>query len=157
MAETVMLNTNIFGRPFDDISQERIHKETADCFNIILLSVLDFIKVKSSDVLFAELTLTRDKTKRELMISLANSICKENIKLEDKIIELADGIYSYIRDYMDCLHIASAAVGKCLYFITCDDELIYNKEKIQTYLAKRGYNIYIKHPSQFLKEMEGIL
>ena len=157
MADSVMLNTNILGRFFDDISQDRIRKEAGECFSIILLSVLGFINVTGSDVLYAELTLIKDKTKRELILSLANSICKEKIKLDNKVIEIADGIYEIMGDYMDSLQIASAAIGKCKYFITCDDELIHKKEEIEDYLAKAVYNTYIKHPSQFLKEMEGTL
>ena len=63
--ESVMLNTNVYGRPFDDLKQKRIFKEALDSVDVLLLSILNFIIVKTSDILFAELSLIKDKPKRE--------------------------------------------------------------------------------------------
>ena len=155
--ETVMLNTNIYGRPYDDIRQKRILKEAMASLNVLLLSVLNFIIIKTSDVLFAELTLIKDKPKREIIISLVKQIGKERIKLNDKIIELADGLNEIVNDYMDSLHIASASVGNCHYLITCDDELTNKASQIEKFLINKGFNINIRSPSEFLKEMEGLI
>jgi len=55
----IMLNTNIYGRPFDDLDQGRIMNEALASFKIFLYSALGFMSIISSDVLFAEITLSQ--------------------------------------------------------------------------------------------------
>ena len=121
---TIMLNTNVYGRPYDNLKEDRILKEALASFRIFLLAALRFLEIKSSDVLFSELKLIEDKIKREIILSLVRHITKERIKLDNHVIELADGIFTFLNDYMDSLHIAFAVIGNCKYFITCDDEII---------------------------------
>ncbi len=154
---TVMLNTNVYGRPYDDLRQDKILKEALDSSHIFLLSTLKFIEIKSSDVLFAELNLIKDKPKRDIILSLIKHAAKERIKLNNKVIEIADGIFTILKDYMDSLHIAFAVVGNCQYFVTCDDEIINKVQKIESFLKNKDFNINIKSPSAFLKGMEGLI
>ena len=72
--EIVMLNTNVFGRPFDNTKEQRILDETLASIDILLLSVLNFIRIKTSDILFAEFSLIKDEPKREMVISLARQV-----------------------------------------------------------------------------------
>src|SRR3989338_5782258 len=148
--ETVMLNTNVFGRLYDDISQNRILQEALDCLHIFLLSITKPVVIKSSDVLFAELTLIKGEAKRELVLGLVNKICEERVRLNEQIIGLADDIYPIVNDYMDSLHISFAATN-CTYFATCDKDIIKNREKIVKLLKSRGFNLNIKNPSEFVK------
>jgi predicted nucleic acid-binding protein len=151
--ETLMLNTNVFGRPYDDINQKRILEEALDALRIFILATTKRVRIKSSDVLFAELTLIKEETKRELILSLVENVCGERIALNDHVIELADGMYPTIRDYMDALHVAFAAAGNCMYFVTCDEGITKHREKIEKYLKTKGFSINIRNPSEFVKEM----
>lgn len=154
---TAMLNTNVYGRLYDDLKQDRILKEALDSSHIFLLATLKFIEIKSSDVLFAELNLIKDKPKRDIILSLIKHAVKERIKLNSKVIEIADGIFVFLKDYMDSLHIAFAVIGNCQYFITCDDDIINKAQKIESFLKSKGFNTNIKSPSAFLKGMEGLV
>ena len=69
-----MLNTNIFGRPYDDLSQKRILEEALASFNVFILSTTKFISIKGSDVLFAEVGLIKEEAKRELGLKFINSV-----------------------------------------------------------------------------------
>ncbi len=150
----VMLDSNIFGRPYDDLSQKRILEEAIDCFHIFMMSAAKFINVKSSDVLVAELSLIKNNTKKRLILNLVDKICTDKVKVKNEIIKLADEIYDVLNDYMDSMHIAFAAVGNCDYFVTCDDEIIDNRIKITNILKNKKYNLEIKLPFEFVKEME---
>ena len=65
----LMLNTNIYGRPFDDTSQARIAKEAEASYKIFLLASSDFITIVSSDILLAEIKLVGDKAKLDVITS----------------------------------------------------------------------------------------
>ena len=154
---TAMLNTNVYGRPYDDLEQDRILKEALDSSHIFLLSTLKFVEIKSSDVLFAELNLIKDKPKRDIILSLIKQVTKERIKLNNKIIEIADDIFAILNDYMDSLHIAFAVISNCQYFVTCDDDIINKAQKIESFLKTEGLGINIKSPSAFLNDMKGLI
>jgi predicted nucleic acid-binding protein len=50
----------------------------------------------------------------------------------------------------DALHLASAAVGRADYFLTCDDRLVHQAEEIQEMLARRGLPLRVMNPTGFL-------
>jgi len=122
----VYLNTNIYGRPFDDITQDRILKESIASTKILLLAFTRLISIITSDVLLTEISLIGDRSKRELVESIVTYLPEDIVEINDEIIKLADGIKRdcSINDFMDCLHIASACFGECRCYITCDDELV---------------------------------
>jgi len=76
--------------------------------------------------------------------SLITSVSGDSIRIDEKVIALADELVGEcnVKDFMDALHIASACFVNALYFITCDDELIDNSSKIENFLKSRGYVIY---------------
>lgn len=148
----VMLNTNVYGRPFDDLSQERIAKEANASYKIFLLEASDFITIVSSDVLLAEITLIEDKAKLDVVGRLIKSTAEENIKISKGIVELADRLFVIVNDYMDALHISSAYFGKCDYFITCDDELTTKRSRIEKVLKASKPKIHIRNPIEFIGE-----
>ncbi len=155
--EIIMLNTNVYGRPYDDITQKRILEEAIASVKIFSLAILGSVIVKASDVLFAELSLIKDKPKREMVVLLVRQISKGSIKLNEPIIRVADKLHNLTNDYMDALHIASAALGGCSYFLTCDDELTLNAPQIERLLIGEGFNIQIKNPLKFIRELGGLL
>ena len=50
----------------------------------------------------------------------------------------------------DALHLASAAVGRADYFLTCDDRMVNRAREIQGLLAQRGIPITVMNPRAFL-------
>ena len=149
-----MLDTNVFGRTFDDLNQNKILQEALSALQIFSWSLKKKLTINSSDVLFAELELIKDQTKRELTISLAKEICTGRIYLNNSIITLADHINSTLKDYMDSLHVSFAAVGNCNYFITCDEGITKNRETIENYLKSKGYQLIIISPNEFVEIMK---
>ena len=151
----VYLNTNIYGRPFDDLTQDRILKESIASTNIHLLAFTRLISVITSDVLLTEISLIDDRSKRELVEAIVTYLSEDIIEIDDKIIKLADSIKrdSSINDFMDCLHIASACFGVCRYYITCDDELVNKNLKIMSSVRAGGFEIRIVNPIIFVEEM----
>ena len=149
----IMLDTNIFGRPYDDIGQERIRKEAAIARQIFQLSVQKKIVLVSSDVLFAEISLIKDEAKKEMILTLVKELCFTHIVLSEEITLIADKIYLFLNDYMDALHVAFCAMAECDYFITCDDEITKNALLIEKYLTTNGYNVKIRSPEIFAEEL----
>ncbi len=152
--EQVMLNTNIFGRPYDDLSQKRIFEEAMASFNVFVLSATKFISIKSSDVLFAEIGLIKEEAKKELVLKLVNLVCQERVALNERVIDLADFIYPMVGDYMDSLHVAFSAFGNCDSFLTCDDGIIKHRQSIEKYLKNQGFKVRILNPLEFIEEMK---
>lgn len=148
--ELIMLDTNIYGRPFDDLKEKGVRNEALACYEIFLMAFSKFIEIKTSDVLFAELNMIKNRSKRDIMIYLANTLGKERIILNNSIIKIADSLLPYSKDYMDSFHIAFAAEGKCSYFVTCDKELTHASIWIEKLLRKLNYNIKIRNPLVFL-------
>jgi predicted nucleic acid-binding protein len=150
----IMLDTNIYGRAFDNFQQKRILNEAISAKQIFSWSIEKKLIIKSSDVLFAELELIKDQTKRELTISLVKEICDVRVHLNNSIIALTDDIYRTLKDYMDALHVAFAAFTKSSYFITCDEEIIKKRETIESYLKSKGYQLIITNPIEFVEVMK---
>jgi len=154
----VYLNTNIYGRPFDDLTQDRILKESIASTKILLLAFTRLVSVITSDVLLTEISLIEDRYKRELVESIVTYLPEDIVEINDKIIKLANNIKRDcgINDFMDCLHIASACFGECRYYITCDDELVNKNMKIVSSVKEGGFEIKIVNPLKFVEEMEVI-
>ncbi len=146
----IMLNTNVFCRPFDSLEASRIIEEAKSSEIIFSLAWQGKLDIISSDVLYSEVDLIDDKTKNESVYYLIKTVEKERILMNEGVLSLADALNSIINDYNDCLHIAFAAIGKCHCLITCDYELINKRRKIETFLLSKGINLKIKTPTEFI-------
>ena len=144
----IMLNTNVFCRPFDDQSDFKL-KEESDSVLIILSKVTGRAEIVTSDVLYDEVDLIKDKSKRESVLYLIESVESERITTNISVIGIADGLHGLIHDYNDCLHIAFAGAGKCDFLITCDDELLKIRAKIERFLLSRNVITKVIHPSEY--------
>ena len=51
------------------------------------------------------------------------------------------------------MHIASAAVSKCDYFITCDNEIIKKSDFIESFLIALNFNLRIINPVEFITKV----
>ncbi len=150
----VYLDTNVICRPFDDQSQEKIANEIAVIIKMFVYIGSRMFDVVISDVVLAELTLIKNPVKRELVELLATEIAVMRVTVGDNEVRIADLLQDKckIKDYMDTLHIASAAVANCKYFITCDDELTNKAELIKNELSTIGYQLEILNPLDLFKE-----
>ena len=76
-------------------------------------------------------------------------------KLEfEKVILVADGIYLFVKDYMDALHIAFGSISDCNYFVSCDDEIIQKAHLIEKYLMSNNYKIKICSPEGLIEALK---
>ena len=147
-----MLNTNVFCRPFDDLTDSVIKEEAETAENIFNLAQQKRIDIITSDVLYEEIDLIENKAKNESVYYLIKIVEKERITTNEKIISLADALNNILNDYNDCLHIAFAAISECDCLITCDYELIKSKAKIENFLLSKSIKLKIKAPSEFIED-----
>ena len=108
-----MLNTNVFCRPFDDLTDDTAKEEAKSAESIFSLAQQKRIDIISSDVLYDEVDLIEDRTKNESVYYLIKTVEKERISTNENIILLSDALNNIIKDYNDCLHIAFAGIANC--------------------------------------------
>ena len=149
----VMLNTNVFCRPFDNQTDSKVKEEADSALRIFSYAHEGKAKIITSDVLHEEVDLIKDKSKRESVLYLVETVETERASSNDAVIQIADGLNQIIHDYNDCLHIAFAAVSKCDSLVTCDNELIERSGKIERFLLSKKINTKIKHPFEYVREM----
>ena len=65
---------------------------------------------------------------------------------------MADLLSKLVKDYMDSLHIAFAAVSGCGHLITCDKELLNARDEIENLLSQNGFKAKITDPVAFIKD-----
>ena len=152
----VYFNTNIYCRPFDDLTQKRILNEATASLRLLLLASSKMIKIISSEMVLTEISLIESVAKKDAVELLVINNVSEWFKINPDINKLASGINAEcnIKDYADCLHLAFGGLGNCEYFVTCDDELSQEASGIESFLRKNGFKIKIRNPVQLIKEME---
>jgi len=140
---TIYIDTNVYNRPFDDLSKERILEETHAFMEIFSHIVAGTIKCISSDILKLEIQNTSDKLRRERVLDYL-IYCSYNVCQDESIMEFAKDIKTKCGlSNRDALHIASACKAKASFFLTCDDELVKKARSISKALQTKGYNIII--------------
>ena len=150
----IYIDTNVICRPFDDYTQERIANEITAISKMFIYIGSRMFDAVISDVVLAELTLIRNPVKRELIELLVTEIAVKRVEVGDTEVRIADLLQDKckINDYMDTLHIASAATANCEYFVTCDDELTTKADIVKKELIKLGYQLEIVNPLDLTKE-----
>lgn len=141
-----MLNTNVYGRPFDNLADRNVELEAESAKKIFGFANSKIISIFTSEILFYEIDLIDSKTKREVVFHLAKDVEKSTIPVSPDIEKLADDLQAYLKDYADCLHISSAALSDCSYLATCDKELLKKAEKIESFLLKINIKLHIVNP-----------
>ena len=144
--EKVMLDTNIYSRPLDNLSDKSVNLEANSSKKIFGFARDKAISIVTSEILFYEINLIKEKDKREVVFHLAKNVERDMIMINSDIEKLADNLQTHIKDYADCLHIASAALSGCGYFVTCDKELSRKAEKIESFLLSLDIKLYIVNP-----------
>ncbi|MGB9612792.1 MAG: hypothetical protein ACPL4K_01255 [Candidatus Margulisiibacteriota bacterium] len=150
------MNTNVYCRPFDDLEQKRILEEAVAASKVFLWANARLISLFASEVVLAEILLIDNIYKKDAVEYLISNLPIQNIRMDKKIISLADKLFAkrIIDDYMDVLHISSAAIGNAEYFLTCDDEILQKADKFTEFLKNEKITLIIENPLQFVKDKE---
>jgi predicted nucleic acid-binding protein len=147
----IYLDTNVYFRPYDDHSQERIREEAFAFISIIDIGRKEGCILLNSDILSLEVKKTDDLLKRR-EVEQYLEVCGEYIELNEKIKGLAKELEAKcFLDGRDALHISFGCYGDASYLLTCDNELINRKDRIEKVSGELGYLIKIVNPIDFLK------
>lgn len=140
----VYLDTNIWGRAFDEQVQERIKDEANAFFEILRRLDEGRITIISSIVLEDEIGRIKNKEKREAVSNLVG------LSVSERITDIP-AVYKEIMrmglKVRDSAHIACAIKGGAKYFITADDGILKRREMIER------LNIKVRSPIEFIKEV----
>jgi predicted nucleic acid-binding protein len=143
----IYADTNVYGRPFDDLSISKIalEAEAARLFFEKISRNVNFILL-GSDILKLEIQRIKDIQKKFWILPLT-SLCREWIEESESIKKLAQEIFLKVGLLpRDSIHLASAISGKARYFLTCD-EYFFKKSDI----IENKYRIKVVNPIDFLK------
>ena len=148
---TLYLDLNLYCRPFDDQTQLRISRETRAVDIILNRARRQKYKIHWSYVLHAENSLNPNLTERQI-VTVHSASCLRSILPSDDIRLLTSQIQalSSIKGY-DAEHIACAELAGCDYFLTSDDRLLrqFNRLKVQRVLPLR---VILQNPIDFLRD-----
>jgi predicted nucleic acid-binding protein len=124
----IYLDTNVYSRPFDGQTQNRIQEEANAFFAIMGEAKAGKLRLLRSDTLNFEAEEVLDEEKRTKIIGYLES-CKEHIHNSEELRQLSKTIQKqcHIRA-RDALHIASAILGNARYFLSCDDKVTQKKQ-----------------------------
>ena len=138
------LDLNCFNRPFDDQTQERTARETGAVFSILQRVVGGVDQMAWSAILDFEnsqhpMPDRRSEIARWKHRAVVNIAVNEDVSLRAQELE-----ESGFRP-LDAAHLASAEVGECDCFLTCDDRL--------TRAAQRSHlALKVLNPVDYLEE-----
>lgn len=152
----IYFDTNIYCRPFDNLTEPRIFNEATASLNLFLLSISKIIQIITSEMVLTEISLISSIAKRDAVKLLLFNNFTECVAITSKIDNVAKKINTQckINDYADCLHLALACISSCNYFITCDDEILEKSSVIESVIGKLEFTLKIKNPIYLLKELE---
>ena len=120
----IYCDMNIYNRCFDNQGQLKIRLETSAIESLFSLIEKGRFTCLWSFILDYENKLNPFK-ERKRVVNVMSCICKESVIPSQRIIEVSKEIIKRTNvSPRDALHLASAEVGNCKYFVTCDDRLI---------------------------------
>lgn len=139
----IYLDTCVFCRPFDELSNQRIIQESNAVAQIIRRVDAGEFEVISSTILLAEISLISSTIKQESVLLLVKEVADRSVIPTETTKGLAIELMQECAiDAMDALHIAVAIENKVELFLTTDD-IILNKAKCFS-----RYNITVKNPCE---------
>lgn len=140
---------NIYNRCFDNQGQLKIRLETSAIESLFSLIEEGKFTCLWSFILDYENKLNPFK-ERKRVVNVMSCICNESVIPSQRIIEVSKEIIKSTNiSPRDALHLASAEVGNCKYFVTCDDQLI---KKIKS--GKTGLKIKPINPIDLVRMEE---
>ena len=148
-----MLNTNVYCRPLDDLTDKNVELEAKCAKELFNFARNEMVLIISSEILFYEINFIEEKDKREIVFHLAKNVENRMIDITSDVEKLADQIEAYMKDYADCLHIALAALSNCNYLVTCDRELLRKAKTIESFLFKHNFKLHIINPIKVIQKV----
>ena len=140
---------NIYNRAFDEQDQLRIRLETAAIEAIFALAETGVVTLAWSFMLDYENSLNPYSDRKE-WAELLSTLCKDKIVPSSKVLTTARAFMKSAKvKPRDAIHLASAEVGDCDYFVTCDDDLIrlVQRTRIRPKLRLQAIN-----PVEFIRK-----
>jgi predicted nucleic acid-binding protein len=149
----VYLDTNVYCRPLDDQSINRIHQETEAFLQIVDKAERGRTEIVSSDYVKFEIEQIKDPSKRKNIRGFERVLSKTNVTPSKQLISMAKEIKVKCRlNSLDASHLAAACLGKASFLLTCDDEILESANCIETLAAKKGYKLKVRNPIDYLQE-----
>lgn len=140
----IYLDNCCFNRPFDDQSQIRIRIEAeaklkiqeeirSGNFQLVWSYLLDYENNKNPYI------------ERKAQIISWKKYATVDVEESSEVLEIANSLNRIGISRIDSLHIASAIISKCAYFLTTDDKILGKSANIE--------KIKITDPIGFIKEV----
>lgn len=117
------LDTSVYNRPFDNVSQPRIWLEALAFAAILQMREAGKVKLVSSDALEYE-NSRNPFLDRKTWVNFYLSLAATYQQLDNSIRIRAQGLENQGLGSVDALHLACAEKVGAGYFITCDDRII---------------------------------
>ena len=129
----VYLDTCVWCRPFDDVSDERIWEEAMAFVEILRKEERNEILVLGSSVLLFEVSMISSDEKRKAVEEIIARVAKV-AHLTESSKKKAEEIMKCGINAMDALHIAVAIENKVDVFITTDDDILKRRGCISKWI-----------------------
>jgi len=147
----------VYCRPFDDQSDTRIRMESGAFIEIADGSLRGKIVIVSSDYVKFEIGKILDPLKRKDVWGFERTLASVNVASDKRIIALARKFSAECTlNSLDALHISSACLGKAMWFLTCDDEILQTGRCIEELVAKEGYRLKVRNPINYFRRRKEV-
>lgn len=143
----VYADTNIYCRPFDDLSQLKTSLETENIFVLFDLISINKISLITSDILNFE--LNRTDILKQIRIKPFLDLSIKHINQTEFLKKLASKIKNQCQiNPRDSIHVASAIFGKAEFFLTCDNGILKKSSCLN-----KNFNLNVINPIQFIGQI----
>ncbi len=151
----VYLDLNVYSRPFDDQTQEKIYKETEAIAVIWDYVKIGVIQLVSSDILIFEVNNILSESKSSKVIAYIK-LRSKHVEQSEQIKKMAEAIHDNCKiKPRDALHLGSAVESEVDYFLTCDTRVSKKStNRCVKRIAKKFCKPYVSvmNPTQFVKK-----
>lgn len=140
----VYLDYNCFQREFDDSGQIKIQMEALACQEIFNMTERKELQLVWS-FMHQDETLVCPFPLRKYEVLRLATLCKVRVGPTEEILQLARSFQekSEVRA-KDALHLACAVESKARYFLTCDDRLLKQAQKLDLVIMVMNPVDYIR-------------
>jgi predicted nucleic acid-binding protein len=146
MEQKIYLDTCCYNRPFDNVNDINVQKETAAKLFIQSLVRNGDILLVSSFVLYSEIMENPSEYKRNSILRFVDDYAKESIGCESspQVLSIASEIVQTGVKAADAAHVACAILAECDSFVSTDKRLLkYKTDRIK-----------LLNPVEFVKPWE---
>ena len=129
--DLIYLDYNCFQRGFDDPRQIRIQMETLACQEIFVRAEENRLRLVWSFMHEDETILCPFPERKYEVLRLA-SLCKVRVGPDEEVHKLGKSLQNRGKvSSKDAIHLAPASHAKADFFLTCDDRLIKQVERLK--------------------------